>query len=355
MVEGVILNIRWLSCYLLSPFLLLAYGCASHPKPADLPQLSAKNVVIVKNEKTGDRSVVISVLIYNVAGLPWPIRSKTGPAMARLRVAFQEEFSAQQPDVLMLQEAFVPSATSLVKSANIENFVTGPSAGSRTTLEGPTLDTEFKKARRRNKGEKSAKLLNSGLVLATNYGINNVTNEPFGKKMCAGFDCMSNKGLMLVELDIPGVPAPLFILNTHLNSRGSSGVANERSLYAHNRQVDYMVELFARDWKGRGPLIYGGDFNTRNSADRFEYKDARLPGELAHRFCYSNRDQCAVELSWDSDEPWLDTQDLQGYANGGGLRIEPVAIAAVFDQPVDGKKLSDHDALKVTYRISWTE
>ncbi|MFN3621135.1 hypothetical protein [Sphingorhabdus sp.] len=49
----------------------------------------------------------------------------------------------------------------------------------------------------------------------------------------------------------------------------------------------------------------------------------------------------------------MDTPDLQGFADGNGVHIEPIRIAAMFNYPIEGRMLSDHDALSVTYRISW--
>jgi hypothetical protein len=114
-----------------------------------------------------------------------------------------------------------------------------------------------------------------------------------------------------------------------------------------------MIELLSREWRGRYPLIYAGDFNTRGAAIRFDHKDERLPGELAHRFCHRHPDRCRIEMSWDGDEPWPYTQDLQGFVSSAHVRIEPIAIAAEFDEAVEGRRLSDHDALRVTFKLSW--
>jgi hypothetical protein len=208
--------------------------------------------------------------------------------------------------------------------------------------------------RRWRKGEVGWKFTNSGLALGTNFGILAHVAEPFGRRSCAGLDCLSNKGVTLTTLHIPGLPEPLMILNTHLNSRGAARVSRRRTDYAHRQQVREMVELLSREWRGRYPLIYAGDFNTRGTPYRFDYKDERLPGDLAHRFCHGHRDRCRIEMSWDGDEPWRDTQDLQGYASSARVRIEPIAIAADFDEPFDGHRLSDHDALRVTFRLSWS-
>lgn len=329
-------------------------GCALHPDVPPLPQAGRKPATVSVDPETGEHVVHISVLTYNVAGLPWPIRSGTRRAMARIRTAMDKAFAEQRPDILLLQEAFIPAATRLPGDVGYRNFVRGPTRLSRSTLELDRLETGFLKGRRRLKGERFMKVVNGGLVLGTDHRVEGNVVEPFRRRSCAGFDCLSNKGVMLTTIRLPDVPEPLYILNTHLNSRGSTGVSDERSLYAHQQQAREIREVLDRDWRGQGPLIYAGDFNARNAPDRFEFKDDQIPGEWAHRYCHENRAECVVTMSWDSDEPWMDTQDLQGYADGPRISVRPLAIMALFDAPVDGRPLSDHDALLVLYRLGWT-
>jgi endonuclease/exonuclease/phosphatase family metal-dependent hydrolase len=321
---------------------------------ADSPQRAAEPVAAASDPETGEHSLAVSVLTYNVAALPWPVRSGTARAMARIKRAMAMQFADERPDFLLLQETFVPSASRIPRDLGYRNVVQGPARRLRPTLEMDPASPEFVKGGRRSRGERLGRLVDSGLMLATDHAIVDIVVEPFGRDSCAGFDCLANKGMMLATIHLPELPEPLFVLNTHLQSREYSGVPDGRSLYAHRRQVREMEAFLKRHWRGRGPLIYGGDFNARASPDRFHFKYERLPGELAHRFCRENPDRCHVQLSWDSDEPWMDTQDLQGFADGPQVSIEPVAIAAMFDAPVDGKMLSDHDGLLVTYRLRWT-
>lgn len=328
-------------------------GCAQHMPLAELPRPGVVQSDISVDADTGMASTTITVVTYNVAGLPWPVRSGTGRAMRRIDAAFAEAFSPRRPDLLLLQEAFVPSATRLPANAGFANIVRGPGQRLRSTLPVEAAEPAFRQGRRRFRGERSGRIVNAGLLVASDHHLQSIVREPFGRHSCAGFDCLANKGMMLVEVHVPGLPEPLFIFNTHMNSRTASGVPHERSRIAHHRQVEEMALLLARDWRGRGPLIYAGDFNTRQSPDRFTYKDERLPGELAHRYCMMQPNRCDVRMSWDSDEPWLDTQDLQGFANGPLVTVEPIVMAAMFDAPINGVMLSDHDALLVTYRLSW--
>jgi hypothetical protein len=339
-----------LAALLLAP---LGASCASHPDLAPPPLPAVRAMPVEIDPHTGRHSVELTVLTYNVAGLPWPQRSDAGGAMRRIEEAWAGEFGDDPPDVLLLQEAFVPSATRLPGNVGYANVVRGPLRLDRPDPRPERAERDFRRERRLIKGERLLILLGSGLVAATDLGIEAQVNQPFGRHSCAGYDCLANKGAMLLRIPIPGMPEPLFVLNTHLNSRRASGVPEERSLYAYRRQIVEIEELLEREWGGRGPLIWAGDFNARGNLDRFEFKEERLPGELAHRYCEDNRTHCAVEMSWDNDEPWLDTQDLQGFLDGEWVQIKPVAIAARFDAPVDGRMLSDHDGLEVRWRLSW--
>ena len=330
-------------------------ACASFPpreviSPAATPQAQALRPVL--DPATGEYTLTLSALTYNVAGLPWPRRTGTGAAIRRIEDAWAEEF-AQPPDIVLLQEAFVASAARLPQRVGYANMVRGPTRRLRAErlIEPPSA--EFRQGRRLMKGERLGRVVGSGLMLATQLPIGEIVRHPFGKGACAGYDCLANKGVLLVQIDIPELPEPLFILNTHLNSRGSAGVSEERSLYAYRRQLDEIAALLERDWRGRGPLIWVGDFNARGALDRFTAKDARMPGDLAHRYCVDNEGCCRIAMSWDNDAPWLDTQDLQGFADGLQVRVRPVAIAARFDRPRDGRMLSDHDGLEVTWELRW--
>lgn len=343
----------------LLPLLLLAVlasACARDHPPlktiAGEPREKAASLVAI-DPATGEHRLTLSVLSYNVAGLPWPSRKGTGRAMERIAEAWDVALP-RSPDVVLFQEAFVPSATWLPDRIGYANFVRGPYRRERVEQLGEAPSREFRKARRVFKGERLVgRVVGSGLMLATDLGIGGVVRHPFGRGLCAGLDCMANKGVLLVELDIPGLPEPLFVLNTHLNSRLAAKVSPERSFHAYRLQLEELAALLERDWRGRGPLIWVGDFNSRGSPDRFEAKDARMPGDLAHRHCLAYPAGCRIEASWDSDEPWLDTQDLQGFADGRIVKVRPVAIAARFDEPFAGRMLSDHDGLEVTWQLTW--
>lgn len=317
-----------------------------------LPQPAAKAARIEVDAKTGVATADISVMTYNVAGLPWPVKKGRGKALQKIakEIGALHEMDAA-PDVIVLQEAFTPASAQI--GAAYPNRLRGPRAGDRSETNAPALGKDFKKARNRRKGERMGKLMPSGLYLFSNYPIVESHMTPFRRASCAGYDCLANKGAMMAVIEIPGAPTPVQILNTHLNSNGRSGVKHERALAAHRQQVDEIGDFLARTLNKDWPLIYAGDFNTRNAEERFEHNARTMPGEFVRKYCLAAAERCDVRMSWDGDAPWLDTQDLQGFKDGEKVEVRPVRAEAMFDKPVNGRKLSDHDAYLVTYRLTW--
>lgn len=353
-------------------------GCAGEPNRNWTPQRYLDEApVIVVDELAGTASMELSVLIYNVAGLPWPLgcgkqsrqtdsegnripiacnRSSAlediGDALAELRKAGME------PDVIMLQEAFINAAEEIPNRGGYQNWVTGPGSDDLGLRFSERASEAFIADRSFWKGEKLGKWQHSGLLIASDYPIHVRYSHPFNQWECAGWDCLANKGMLTVELDIPGLPDSLAIATTHYNARGASGVSNERSLTAHNLQVDETNEHLDSLQRLYLPFIWGGDLNMRNAKDRFGYfvkraakRDDRL--REVSGFCARNPDLCEVQIHWRTDAPWFETQNLQGWSPGDRIEIRPVRMEMLFDSPVNGVMPSDHDGLLVRYRLTW--
>ena len=329
-------------------------ACAEHPEPAQLPQLTSKDPRITRNAQGGGFRTTLSVLTYNVAGLPWPVRTGRDAALHQIGADLRRlQDEGRAPDVVLLQEAFTSTAAHVGIHAGYRNWVRGPQTGDSSTIDAPPPDRAFLDDRNFWKGEKAGKLLPSGLYVFSAYPITQVRMTSFGKDTCAGYDCLANKGVMLAVISIPGVPSPVQVLNTHLNSRGASGAPASRTLYAHKRQIDEMRLFLDQHLRRELPFIYGGDFNTRKSPDRFNHKLAQIPGTVVHVYCLKTRGACDIRMSWDGDAPWLDTQDLQGFASGTAVRVRPIRVEAMFDAPRKDARLSDHDGYLVTYELTW--
>jgi endonuclease/exonuclease/phosphatase family metal-dependent hydrolase len=306
-------------------------------------------------EQTGRASTTITVLTYNVEGLPWPARSNRGAKLreiARQLAALRRENAA--PDIVLVQEAFTSNASGIGPRAGYLNHVPGPAARQRRPPTSPDADRKLTGRRKLVKGEGFGRILPSGLYIFSDYPVVEVARQPFRSRECAGYDCLANKGVMHARILIPGVPAPVDLFNTHLNSRGSAGVSNNRSLKAHRLQVDEISRFIEQRWDRRNPLLFGGDFNMRNAPSRFDHFAQKTPYRLVHQHCVGGSNGCDVRLSWDGDQPWMDTQDLQGFESGSMVTVEPIRVEAMFDEPWRrGKPLSDHDGLLVVYRLSW--
>ncbi|MFN3945051.1 MAG: endonuclease/exonuclease/phosphatase family protein [Allosphingosinicella sp.] len=336
---------------------LLLAGCAGMPGPrAERCVASDAMPDIVVDPATGEHMTTLSVLIYNVEGLPWPARSNRGYRLDEIaRQLAQLRAEGRAPQVVLLQEAFTRRAARIPVEAGYPNYVRGPTRSERLSRAEMAEEAPRLPGRRSfRRGERFGTFLSSGLAAASDFPILAHWTEPFHRRECAGYDCLANKGVMMVRVWLPGVPAPVDIFNTHLNSRRSTGVPEERSLAAHRLQTDRGAEFIDRYRDPANPLIFGGDFNMAEAPDRMVHFFDRKPWPIVHHWCLVVARDCQIKMSWDGDEPWMDTQDLQGFDQGERVRIRPIRIEAMFDEPWRGAPLADHDGLLVTYRLSWS-
>ncbi len=339
------------SALLLCAFAALSSCSTKFDAPLETQRLS-KAPRITIDAARGVASTEISVMTYNVAGLPWPIRRGRPEALKEIARDMLALHAAERaPDVLVLQEAFTPISAHV--GAPYAHRLRGPAAADHADIDAPPIDEGFVRARRFEKGERLGKLLSSGLYVFSDYPVTASHMTPFQPTSCAGYDCLANKGAMIAVIDIPGAPAPIQILTTHLNANGASGVSPSRALAAHRQQVDEMGALMAKGLNPNWPVIYAGDFNTRHSQARFAHHAKTMPGMLVTNYCLQPQSGCDARMPWQGDAPWLDTQDLQGFASAPRIDVRPVRAEKMFDKPRDGRMLSDHDAYVVTYRFSW--
>ena len=348
--------------------LAVAVGaCTARLPEPPLPQESAAHPPpIAVDPITGQRSVEIDVLIYNVAALPWPIASDRTKALRLIG----EELAAMrargtEPDIVMIQEGFRRSIKYLIAASGYPNWVRGPLTGDRMPNFSDRAPEEFRNERYFWKGERIGKIMDGGLYVLSNWPIRAKLAQPFYRHECAGFDCGSNKGMLLAQVDVPGMPGHLQIMTTHLNARNSTGVPQARSLKAHNLQIDHLDEGIDSNWNGVDPYIFGGDFNVKEARERLDYitsprSKTEKPVEIVHHYCTVVVDDCDIRASFDGDEPWLDTNDWQGWIPGRDVKVRAVMVDALFDAPhpqapeIKGRRtLSDHDGLLVRYRLSW--
>lgn len=336
----------------LSGLLLLAgvVGCAPPPPVRTLSGAQAPAPRIVPGDTPGEMRTTLSVLTYNIEGLGWPARKgratelrAIGERLAALRA------KGIAPDVVMFQEMFSGAAKRAVAATGYPAIVAGPR---RLTFAGRTTDDPLPGHSRFRRGELGLKLLGSGLAIAARYPLDGVELHPYGQRSCAGIDCLANKGIVRALLHMPGVPVPVELYSTHMNSQGASRAPKPRALAAHMRQSAEAAGFIAGVNDPAFPLVFGGDFNMRYSEERFADFSRYVPLEIVHRWCLGSANGCDVRMSWDGDEPWMDTQDLQLFRSSPAVRIRPIRVEAMFDGG-DAPQLSDHDGFLVTYELRW--
>lgn len=327
-------------------------GCATLPAP--LMQGCAPNGHAISVSADGLRaSTTFDVLTFNIEGLGWPARGKRAGSLAKINAALKHMVvQGTAPDVIMVQEMFSKAAVSAVQNLGYPNMVSGPSRTQSKSLPGAD---RMPGPYRWKKGELGLHLVGSGLSILSRYPVIETRSEPFGKRRCAGLDCLSNKGMLYARMAILGVPGTINLFNTHLNSQGSSRVSPRRQARAHRLQVEELAAFISAVGDPNIPTILGGDFNMKGSAIRFEhFRNVTEPFKIAQAYCTDNPLLCDVRISWDGDEPWMDTQDLQLFESGSAVDVRPVRVEAIFDGSVDSPRLSDHDGFRVTYKVSWS-
>lgn len=294
----------------------------------------------------------LRVMIYNVEGLAWPARSGRSPRLRMIgeRLARMNR-EGRAPHVLLVQEAFSPAAIRMIRASGYRTAVPGPDREARRSLPGEA-SREFRNGRRLVKGEGIAPLLHSGLYVLSNLPVTEVRSEPFSRRACAGYDCLANKAVMMARVAVPGFSVPVDIYTVHFNSNGASGVSRERSNAAHRFQLRESAAFVEATRNPEAAMIFAGDFNMRRSEERHRRFAFKKPYPFARQYCVEEKGRCDIRMSFDGDEPWMDTQDLHAFDSGSRQQLVPIRIEAMFDDPVGGRPLADHDAYLVTYRLS---
>jgi endonuclease/exonuclease/phosphatase family metal-dependent hydrolase len=291
----------------------------------------------------------VSVLTYNVRGLPWPLARGRGEALKAIGAelaAMRRE--GRQPDVVLIQEGFRAEVGDLIEASGYRYWARGPGRSERAEGAPPEDGRRYRPVRHFRSGEGWGKLTGAGLHVLSDAPILDVRSAPY--RYCAGLDCLANKGAMLARLALPGAPAAIDVVNTHLNSKRAAKVPLARSLQAHNLQTEELLSFIADHRADGAPLLVGGDFNVKNAPERYDHRAAARPYKVVSEFCNSAAGGCQGQAP--ATQPWLRSQDLQAFGGAGPVQVRPVRVETVFGPGPKGR-LSDHDGYLVRYRLSW--
>jgi len=304
----------------------------------------------------------LSIMAYNVKGLPWPLTSDRTADFARIEARLLAmRARGSQPHVIILQEAFTSPAKAIARRSGYPYVVEGPSRDLQSPVRPDARDRDFIEGASFFKGERSGKKVSSGLVLASDYPILSVRREAFPAFACAGYDCLANKGILMVTIAVPGRASPVTVVTTHMNSKKSSGVDPTRSLYAYRRQVETIDHFIARYRNPDLPVILAGDFNA-SSAERRTYLTThsaanwttkrRLPIDNALQHCLKRNAPCGGALPAIAATVFEKGRDWQFFSPGYRSSIQVIGMAVPFGRERDGTMLSDHVGYDVTYCLT---
>ena len=330
---------------------LLAVGVAASLEARFLYVARAQQLVDVTAPAQGSP---LQLLSYNVKGTPWPPLSDRTPDLRAIGgFLLTERAQGVQPHVVVLQEAFSQDAKAIGREAGYRYAAFGPSADAQNPEPLTAADRSFAAQASFWAGETEGKQLDSGLALFSDYPISWVKRIAFPSFACAGWDCLANKGVLAVALQVPGMTKPVVIVTTHLNSRASTGVSDARSAYAFGRQVDVLNDFVATlDTKG-GPLLLAGDFNvgkdpSRETSFNRLIADRRLSVALAEHDCGIGCRR-AVTPGQEQGARLAAAKSMILYRGAGALLP---SILSTFGREPNGTMLSDHIGLAVRFDIA---
>lgn len=302
----------------------------------------------------------LSVMTFNVEGLPPPARFGRGDALGQIgsRLA-QLRADRRQPRIVLLQEAFSGDARKIAKKAGYAYVADGPARGERSAITPTSADLRYNAAANRWRGEGGTKLLGSGLQILSDYPVLSVKRMAFPDFACAGLDCLANKGVVLAFVAVPGATTPVAVAVTHLNSIDSAKVDYHRTLFAYRRQVDLLERFLIANVPPGTPLIAGGDYNVGEDGARRAYLEAsvarwpRAQGSAtiddALHLCARN-EACGSRMADEARGTMKRIKDMQLLAQGRDDALVPVDSAVPFGREADGSALSDHVGYTVYYR-----
>jgi endonuclease/exonuclease/phosphatase family metal-dependent hydrolase len=208
------------------------------------------------------------------------------------------------------------------------------------------------------------KPLRSGLILMSEFPIRAKHQTVF--EDCGNIDCLASKGVVRVLVDIPGVPFPIEILDTHMQAVYKRGrTAPSRVWKIHRSQInqlaDFMQWMDLEDSENRaGVQFFMGDFNFRKSRDPWTYQFMEETTGFvdAARNCFENSQsggECRVdEIRANDWETAIDHVYVRQNAfTHPQVQVRPLRVERGFRDLWRGKKLSDHLSVESEFLLQW--
>jgi endonuclease/exonuclease/phosphatase family metal-dependent hydrolase len=344
---------RWLFAFApLAAALAVAPSGSTAPVARDLPK--------VVPHRPGE----ISLLTYNVQDLPFRIAGDRTGALSAIgdRLARLRQRNAA-PHVVVLQEAFSEQSAAMLKAAGYRHLAFGPPVEAKRSSAPEPLDRDFLAARSAMRGEKRAAILSSGLIIASDFPIESSAATVFPADVCAGIDCLANKGVMLARVRVPGMTTPLEILNVHLNSGRKSRTPAAHNLYAYRQQLKAIDRFVTQHSDAAALRIFAGDFNVSHSSARlaslvthsrgWQLQPMTAMGKSDYEVgCHATQTACTGPLAIAANVPLIHTLDWQFSGQPRTAVARPISRVVLFGREAGAGMLSDHIGYAVRYRVA---
>jgi hypothetical protein len=130
----------------------------------------------------------------------------------------------------------------------------------------------------------------------------------------------------------------------------SKDASRKARFSAHVQQTGTLLNFLDRMRGGR-TLILAGDLNIRDDR-RYDHFVLQARALNAGTLCLGVGSGCAIDPDTPPQALTRDTNDYHFIFEGTDYRIEPVAMARSYGEKMGGKRLSDHAAFEVTYRLT---
>lgn len=306
------------------------------PSPAAVAPIPA----IVRPEAANE----LSVMTYNVEGLPFPVAYGRGGKVAEIGARLGDlRRTGRQPHIVLLQEAFIPEAKAIASAAGYAHVVMGPQIADATTA-ATRGDARLAESTSWLKGEGLGKWVDSGLVILSDYPIVRTRKMAFPEQLCAGFDCLAAKGVLLAWVQVPGRNSLIAIADTHLNSRKASGVGVKRANEAYLGQVAAVRGFIRANVPAGSAVIFGGDFNIGHDRTRIAAEAAN--GGIVEGGGEATQVAGNLPGGWQvgSDRTAIlaRAKDKQYFRAGSDGRLKLRNLEVPFGSANGGNGLSDH-------------
>lgn len=296
----------------------------------------------------------LSVMTYNVKGLPFPAALGRPAALEKIAEQLGSlRLSGRQPDVVALQEAFVPEAKAIAARAGYKWIAIGPqpseALGTPSDRSERLASANLANGASWTRGETEGKWVDSGLVIMSDYPIIAARRMAFPASLCAGFDCLASKGLLVAWVRVPGQAQPVAVANTHLNSRRASGVSVDRANQAYKLQLAAAFSFIHAQVPASQALVFAGDFNVGHDPDRISGAKSLIGDALGTAEASSRLPGAETTLRPELAAIVKRGKDKQYYRSGTATKLAFGAMDVPFGAHPGADALSDHIGYVVTY------